>query len=77
MAPSTRQLFATSFVFLQIVSLISTQANIEPLDNNQLSGGLKETREIRLSEDEAACTHCNIMSEVSFVNQQFFKINLQ
>lgn len=74
MAPSTRQIFATSLVFLQIVNLISTQANIEPLDNSQLRGGLREIRALKLSQGEAECSQCNKMSEVSFVNQQFFLI---
>lgn len=72
MAPSTRQIFATSFVILQVVNLISTQAQVEQFDNNNL---MRETRALNLSEkDYAECPHCNVMSEVSSVNQQIFTV---
>lgn len=70
MAPTTCQLL----VLLQVVNLVSSQANIEPHDNSELSPSLsvmRPDRALKLSEYDSACPHCNIMNEVSCVNQQF------
>lgn len=76
-APSTRQIFVATFLLLQVVNVISSQANNKsPLDNNELDrSGERIARALKLSQDEEAeCPHCNNI-EVSFCESTVFLIN--
>lgn len=81
MAPKMYHILASSFFLLQLVILVNTEAqnaNIEPHDNSEINSDTQLTRQnraLKLSEDlseGADCPHCNIMNEVSRVNQHIF-----
>lgn len=83
MAPSALQLLVSSLCVLQITNLIvaKVRADIEP--SNDISADTtsvqREDRALKLatdsSKDDSQCPHCNVLSEVSCMNQSAFHRN--